>query len=750
MAKKKKKRLWLKWAIRIGLGGLGIVVLLFALVYFGAFGHVPTESELESFEQYKASQVIAAQGELIGKIYVEDRTDLSLDELPQYVIDALIATEDARYYEHEGLDSRSLARVLIKTLILNQDAGGGSTITMQLAKNMYGRKDLGFLSAPVAKIRESIIARRLETVFDKDQILILYLNQVPFGENTYGIESAAQRFFNKKARDLRLEEAAVLVGMLKANTSYNPRLHPEESKARRNVVLAQMANYDYLDGPAKDSFQALPLNLDYANFSSKGPANYFLVHVKENAAKILEQLNSEGGSEHDLKKDGLVIKTTLDYTAQNAALKGMATHLSKMQKQLRNHYFKWNKKGLKAVIDAEIKRLGFEKREIEEHVQEVFDWDGFYSDTLTVQDSLALSLTLLHAGIFGLDPKSGAVKTWVGGVDFRTQPYDQIYAKRQMASSFKPILYAAALQSGVDPCTRLDNDSIVLIDGKPWSPENYDHSYGGTYSMAGALAKSMNIPTVNLYFEVGFKELVMTWKNLGFSSTLKDRPVTALGPVDASLYEAAVAYAAFANGGYKVEPYMIESISTREGQVIYEHKAKKKRRVLNEKTAAYMNYFLQKVMKEGTGRGMNSYWYSGDIAGKTGTSQNYADAWFIAYNSSMVLASRVGASTPQIHFSTGSGSGSALALPLVGHTLKILRQSAAGARWKGQFPAMNEDWQDELDCPDYLEDSMLRDWLDQIRTETEDSPEDDDRKKRRKEKLKRFLREVLGAEKKEE
>ena len=732
------------------LAGIGLLLLLLfiALVYLGVFGHIPNEDELKAFKQSKASLVYSEDEELIGKIFYEDRAEVQLNTLPAYLIEALVATEDARYYEHEGLDSKSLLRVLVKSIILNQDAGGGSTITQQLAKNMYGRSGSGVFRLTVSKVREMIIARRLESVYSKDDILLLYLTQVPFGENIFGIESASQRFFNKKARNLSLEEGAVLIGLLKGNTLYNPRMYPEQSLERRNVVISQMNVYGYLTDTQKDSFQALPLTLDYSNFNTNGPANYFLDQVKIEAQALVEAYNEANGTDLDIREDGLKVSTTLNFQAQEAGLKAFQSHLPGMQTALRNHYFKWNKKGLSSVVEPELKKQNLEARADHVHPHEVFSWEGYYSDSLSVRDSLAMELTLLHAGLFALDPKTGAIRTWIGGIDHRRHPYDQVYAKRQMASSFKPILYAAALEDGVDPCLRLENDSLVLMMGsEPWSPSNYDNSYGGTYSLKGALVKSMNIPTVNLYFETSFRTLQRVWKDLGFTSNLSDRPVTALGTVDASLYEEAVAYAAFANGGFKVEPYMIEKIETSDGVVLYQHQAKKPKRVLSEKTAKLMSYFLRSAVLEGTGQRMLSYGIAKDFAGKTGTSQNYADAWFIGFNPKIVMASRAGAVTPKIHFSSGTGSGSVLALPLVGITLAKVSYQNTGKKWRASFDTLPGPWNEEVDCPDFMEDSLLREWLEQLKRDEEEGEEgtDEEKKTRRRKKLRDFFRDVLGT-----
>ncbi len=683
--------------------------IFIATVFYGGFGHLHTSEELQEFKNQTATLVLSEEGQLIGKFYAENRTNIKFEQLPEHLVNALVATEDARYFEHEGVDSRSLLRVLFKTILSNQkSSGGGSTINQQLAKNMFGRKNYGPLTMLVNKTKEALLAYRLESIYSKEEILTLYLNTIPFGENVLGIEAASRRFFNKPIGKIRIEEAAVLVGLLKANTYYNPRLYPKNAIKRRNVVLSQMEKYNYLEPEFTDSLQNLPLKLDYANLESEGPANYFLVQVKKEVNKILKAVNNANKTDYDFTKDGLTINTTLNLSLQKQALNAYQSHLSIMQNRLSKQYQSSDeRKTLNSLVTKELQRLKLNSRANEKKNRELFDWNGFYTDSISIRDSIRHSLTLLHAGLLALDPQTGAIRTWVGGIDFRTQPYDQIYAQRQIASTFKPILYAAALEQGIMPCTYLDNDPLILSDFDNWQPQNYDRSTGGNYSMAAALAKSMNIPTINLFLQVPFVELDSLWKKLGFSQTLVNKPSTALGTPNASIYELAVAYSAFSNGGYHIEPQSIVSIKTADGTAIYRNKLLKPQetdRVIHENTAQLMTAMLQKAIVEGTGSSLkNKFNITMPLAGKTGTSQDYSDAWFAAYTPKLVMVTRVGASLPSIRFNSGAnGAGSTLALPLIAKTIKYVQPM-----YKADFAPLPEELGDALDCEDYTEDSGL-------------------------------------------
>ncbi len=667
---------------KIAVVALGVIIFIpvffISSVQAGIFGRLPGKKELSSFRNATASVVLSHEGETIGRFFSENRITIPLDQMPAHLINALVATEDARFYEHSGVDSRSLIRVVFKTILFSdRSAGGGSTITQQLAKNMYGRKDYRVFSVILNKTREVILAKRIEKVFTKDEILNLYLNTVSFGENIYGIEAASQRYFSKKAADLKVEEAALLTGMLKANTMFNPRLYPQNAVRRRNVVLGQMEKYGYLAGRAADSLSALPIKLNYSKTDLSGPADYFMVRVRMEADRILKDISAYRGKEWDLERDGLVITTTLRLPLQQAAGEAFAAHMPRMQKRLDDQYS--TSSGRRALKE--------------------------------IPDSLKKMMTTLHAGLFAMDPATGAVMAWTGGIDFKTQPYDQVLARRQLASVFKPFIYAAALEDGVEPCTYLDNDSVTLSGFNDWSPENYNHSYGGKYSLAGALAQSMNIPTFSLFLMIGFDNIDRLWQQMGFSFPLVNMPSLAMGTAEASILEVARAYAAFANGGMLVTPYLIESVKAPDGRILWQYTPPRgSDRVLSERSATLMAAMLEKAIREGTGASVHSvYGVKIPLAGKTGTSQSYADAWFAAFNPAMVIVSRVGASTPSIHFNSGSyGSGSALALPLVAMTLKKAEKNKElMSVINTPFAPLPPELAMALDCPDFREKSFF-------------------------------------------
>ncbi len=733
--------------ILVIIAALIVVPGLFLLsVYSGAYGHLQNRKELLNYKNATASRVLSAEGDLIGKFFSENRTNITYEQIPAFVIDALIATEDARFYQHSGIDMRSLARVLVKSLFLrDRGSGGGSTITQQLAKNMFGRKSTGIISMPVNKAKEIILARRLERVFSKEDILTLYLNTVSFGENIYGIESAAARFFNRNIGQLKIEESAVLIGMLKATTYYNPRFNPDNALSRRNVVLGQMVKYEYLDPHDGDSLRGLPLKTYYSNIESAGPADYFLVQVKNEAQRLLDDISSVTGKEWDLEKDGLIISTTLNLTLQKSANKAFRDHLALSQRRLSEHYR--NPAGNRTLTEITERILRENKliaRADEKRLRTLFGWDGTKTDSLSVRDSIRHALTLLHAGLLAMDPETGAVLTWVGGIDFRTQPYDQITARRQLASVFKPVLYAAALEEGMEPCHYLDNDSIVLSGFDDWSPENFDHSYGGKYSLAGALSKSMNVPTFSLFLEIGFDRVDTLWKKMGFSFPLNNTPALALGTAEASIREIAVAYSTFANGGFLVSPFCITSITASNGVLIYENDFNEPGSgIISERSALLMNAILQKAIMEGTGASLISvYGVNVPLAGKTGTSQNYADAWFAAYNPKMTIVSRVGASSPLIHFNSGAyGSGSALALPLVALTIKQVQSDPAiVSKHIAPFPDLPSELSGALDCPDFREDTFFDRIMDTFRKER---TFDRDRARKEEQRIRNIIQRIL-------
>lgn len=675
-AKGKGKFPWLKVVL---IGSAALLMAFFALmqaVRSGMFGELPTEEELTSIQHEQATLVLDRDGELIGKIFAEDRTNVKYEDLPKHLIDALVATEDARFFSHQGVDGRSYVRVFFRTLLGgDRSGGGGSTISQQIIKNLYGRERHGLLTVPVIKMKEALVAQRLERLMTKENVLVLYFNSVPFGENTYGIEAAAQRFFGKTTKRLNVQESAVLVGMLKANTTYNPRLHPEASKGRRDQVFEQMGKRDHFTAAQVDSLKALPLELNYTGGDALDLYGYFVQHVNDEARAILKQLSGKNGKVYDIEKDGLRITTTLDADLQRMAHVAAHQHLAVMQpkldKELRSGRSReaWEKRTAR--------KGGPKWRRNARDVREIYDHAARRLDTLTYRDSLWHYHTLLNAAVLMMDPASGAIRAWVGGNDHRYLPYDLVNARRPIASTIKPIVYAAALERGLDPCTYLDNDKKSYPEFDGWTPDNFDRdTTGGEVAMWYALARSMNRPTVDLYFRAGPDTIRSTLNALGLPARDADKPSLALGATDIALKEIVPAFGAFAMQGRLVRPRSIASIADAQGNVLYRAKKPQSRQAISSNTAETVTRMLQRAIDQGTGVDLRSkFGVSGPYAGKTGTSQDYSDAWFVAYTPGLVIGTWVGAFNNDVHFHSALGTGGQLALPIAGKVLKQVEQS---------------------------------------------------------------------------
>jgi penicillin-binding protein 1A len=691
---------------------------------------VPSVKELGQIKNNTASLIYAQDGPIVGKIFAVNRSILKYEDLPPTLVEALVATEDARFFEHKGVDYRSLGRVLVKTLILqNRSAGGGSTLTQQLAKNLFGRKDFAFLSLPVSKTKEIILAQRLENIYSKEEIIELYLNTVSFSENTYGLKTGALRFFNKAPHQLKLEESAVLVGLLKANTYYNPRLNPNNARLRRNVVLSQMAKNDYLSKDQADSLQQLPLQINYTNLSDNQTAGYFNTQVKKELTQILEELVKPNGGAYDPKLDGLRIYTTLNSEIQAAAENALNKHMAKLQKLFNRHWrgsTPWhaNPQVFQSRLESSrsykaLKARGLKGAELEAalnqaHPVELYHPLGGTVITQSIKDSVAYYLNLLMAGTVALNPQNGAVKAWVGGRSFRWMPYDHVLAKRQAASTFKPIVFAAALENGADPCDYVEAQQRRYPSFDNWAPRNYDNNYEGLYSMAGALKKSINTVTVKTLMKTGVDENLALAKKMGIESSLPRNPTLALGTGSVTLLEMTVAYANFANGGKRVTPHFITKIKDAAGKTIYQREADEPQQSIDPQNAQLMTAMLQGVVNDGTGRALKThYGLPNQLAGKTGTAQNYTDGWFIGYNPKLVMGVWVGGSSPVVRFKTGTyGSGSAMALPIFGLAWQhINKQPNLNAFTSAKFEALSPALQEQLACADYAE----KQFFDQIK-----------------------------------
>lgn len=696
---KGRSRPWFRFAL---LALAVVVIAFFALlqsVRMGVFGALPSEEELRSIRHEQATLVLADDGSLIGKLFAQDRTNVSYDDLPQHLIDALVSTEDARFFSHAGVDGRSYLRVFFRTLLgRDRSGGGGSTISQQVVKNLYGRTRHGLLTVPVNKVKEALVAQRLERVLSKNDVLVLYFNSVPFGENTYGIEAAAQRFFDKPTKRLDVLESAVLVGMLKANTSYNPRLYPERSKGRRDQVLELMHGRGHLSRARTDSLRAKPLTLRYTGGDALDLFGYFNQQVATQAHSILMEIEKKTGVQHDLEKDGLRITTTLDARLQRMAAEAAHAQLAAMQPKLDREL-----RAAKARNAWERSYRGRRKAGWKANAKtrfELYDHSGRRVDTLSYRDSLWHYHRLLNASFLAIEPTTGAVRAWVGGNDHRYLPYDLVQARRSVASTIKPVVYAAALERGMEPCDYLDNTKRTYGEYDDWEPDNFGKdTTEGEVAMWHALARSMNRPTVDLYFRVGADTLRRTMQRLGLPADDADKPAVALGASSISLLELLAAYAAFANGGSRIRPQLIQRITDANGKVIYKAPRQVREAALSNSTAAGITAMLHRAVNEGTGTALRGkYALKGPYAGKTGTSQDYTDAWFVAYTSGLVVGSWVGAFDPSVHFSGANGTGGQLALPVVGQVLRGIEANAAmRKRYVTEFGWMDEPV--EMDCP---------------------------------------------------
>ncbi|GAB5556217.1 MAG: transglycosylase domain-containing protein [Schleiferiaceae bacterium] len=687
------------------------------MVKAGVFGPMPTEEQLTTIDQDEATVVTDRFGNLVGSFYQSNRIIIGYDEIPHHLSNALIATEDVRFFEHSGIDWRSWLRVFFKSIVLqDRSGGGGSTLTQQLAKNLFGRASYGFLSMPVNKCREIIIAQQLEEIYTKEEILTLYLNTVPFGENTLGIESAALRYYGKNTSELSIEESAVLVGLLKANTYYNPRLNPENALFRRNVVLGQMEKYEFITEDFSDSVRALPLTINYYNLAKESPAPYALRQIKKEAIAILKETgNYEDGS---IDREGLVIKTTLDRRLQDWGNKALADQLEFLQSPFdRDQRARGVLKESSDLIQREIKKTTRYKRwraqgltraqisdslKVEREVL-VYDHGEAKLRSFSMLDSIIFEQRRLFAGFVAMVPQDGAIRVWVGGVDHSFFPYDQVLAERQTASTFKPIVYASALESGVSPCSYIEN---VQRDYDGYSPGNANNQYGGFYSLRGALKNSLNVVSVALQHEIGANSVVQTARQLGLKGKIDPVPSMALGVNSSSLKEMVPVYAAFANGGNLVTPYFITEIKDAAGKTLYSRPESSPQRAIHEETAFTMTQMLRQVVEGGTAQRIRSqYHLKGYYAGKTGTAQDYADGWFIGFSPELVAGARVGASSPSVHFSSGAwGAGSRMALPIWARFFEQIEKNKAYHNLAfTPFAISDSTLLDAMDCPDFKE-----------------------------------------------
>ena len=712
---------YVKWFWVSFLSGLLVIVLIFFLASKGFLGYMPDFEVLENPKSNLSTQILSEDGEIIGKFYIkENRTPVRFDELSPFLSQALVATEDERYYSHSGIDFKSLTRAIA----FLGTKGGGSTITQQLSKLLFHKREkASLLKKIIQKIKEQIIAVRLEKQYTKDEIIAMYLNQFDWLNQGVGIKSASRIYFNKEPKDLKIEEAAVLIGMLKNPAYFRPISRPERTKKRRNVVLHQMAKNGYITEKQKDSLQKLPLKLDFRpERHDEGMATYLREYIRKFVGNWSKENPKPDGSHYNIYTDGIKIYTTIDSRLQANAEAAVKEHMKRLQaafdkqaKHLKNAPFYFPKLGPKAtkkeiakIMKQAIRRserwrvmkkTGLSDKEIEKSFYKkrkmrVFSWNGDIDTLMTPYDSIRYYKRFLHAGLMSMEPSTGHIKAWVGGVNFKHFKYDHVkQGARQVGSTFKPFVYATAInQKHLSPCDSFPNVPYTIEAGrwgliKPWTPKNSGGQYGGKMTLKQALANSINVITAQLIDMVGPKPVVDLAKNLGVKHDIPEVPSIALGTPEISLYEMVGALNGFSNKGVYIEPYVISKITDKNGVILYE-KVPASKEVLSPEIAYTVINLMQGVTQYGTGSRLRGSWaknnkfykevitgypynFTNEIAGKTGTTQNQSDGWFMGMVPNLTTGVWVGAEDRAVHFkSVKYGQGATMALPIWGLYMK--------------------------------------------------------------------------------
>jgi penicillin-binding protein 1A len=676
-------------AFFIGIASFAILVIM---LNSGVLGYMPSMYELENPSSALSSNVYAADGTLIGKYFVQDRSNSKYAEISSNVFNALLATEDARFFEHSGIDP--IGTLAIPFYVVTGKKRGSSTITQQLAKNLFHRKNENVFTLPFIKLKEWIMAVKLERNLTKSEIITLYLNTVPYGDNVYGIKNASMTFYNKTPDKLTIDEAAVLIGTLKGNTIYNPRRYPARSKDRRNVVLDQMAKYNYISGEQDAFLSEKPIKLDYHKIDyHEGIAPYFRQVIEQQVKIYCKDLKKPDGTLYDIYKDGLKIYTTLDVKMQRYAEEAVQEHLSEVQKLFvaqaayRDGTI-WNNQGVKNVLKASItgcdryQMLKDDDKTDDQAMQEmnkpikmrVFAWnDIHYKDTvMSPIDSIKYMKVFLQAGFMAMDPFTGEVKAWVGGIDHTFFQFDHvnINTKRQVGSTIKPLLYCLAVDNGFSPCGTVST-APQSFPGYMTHPYDAGGSEKGDITMKYALANSINNAALYLLKQVGINAFVDFVHKCGITSQIDKYPSAALGVSDISLYEMLGAYSMFPSGGINTQPYYITKIEDKNGTLLKNFTPMQKE-IINASTAYRMVNLMRAVIDMGTGKRMRfRYNIKSDIAGKTGTTNNQADAWFIGYTPQLIAGTWVGCDDRVFRFKSEQlGQGSAAALPVWAYFIK--------------------------------------------------------------------------------
>lgn len=720
-----KRYNWYIW--RLVIAGFAFFVIMILLVAFQLFGPLPSFRELENPKSDQASEVISSDKQVIGKYYVKNRTSVTYKQLSPNVVNALIATEDTRFYQHSGIDFQRTFSIVLYNLIGKKQ--GGSTITQQLALNLFSERSHNPFKRIIQKLQEWITAVKLERNYTKEEILTLYFNTVDFGAyNTYGISSASRTYFNTTPDKLTPDQAALLVGMINGPGIYNPINHPQNALNRRNFVLRRMDEEGFLSAGQAEEYKQKPLGLNFRPIDhNDGMATYFRAVLKKEVQKLLIDksiLKPDGVTPYDLDRDGLKIYTTIDATMQQYAEEAQQEYMKKLQGQFNSHW-----KGIslwktiptfKSLLDKGmhrsdryiyLKQVGKSDDEIKEDFNtpvkmNLFTWHGDIDTVMKPIDSIVYCKMMLRNALMSMDPTTGYIKAWVGGTNFEHFKYDQVkMGTRQVGSTAKPFTYAVAIDNGYSPCMQIANEPITIsYEGQVWSPRSSPtETVPGVITLRTALARSQNWVTAAVMNEVKPKPVMDLIKKMGITSPVPEVPSICLGTFDASVFDMTGAYSAFANEGLWTEPTYLLRIEDKNGNVLYNNSPKVVQ-ALNPQTAYVMTYMLKGVIDEGTGyRLRRDYHIMNPIGGKTGTTNDNSDGWFIGITPQLVTGIWTGCEDRDIHFrSTRLGEGANTALPIfAGYMKRVYANTALGIKKNVDFVPPKSGVSITLDCGAY-------------------------------------------------
>lgn len=717
-----KKSLRLFWIVFFS--GFGFFVVFILLCIFGVFGKLPSLKELENPSILQSSEVFAVDGTLMGKYYTErgNRSNVSYRDISPHVINALIATEDERFYDHAGIDAKSTMRAVF---LLGKE-GGGSTITQQLAKALLAQGTRNKAWRVIEKFKEYIVAIRLERNFTKEEIIALYLNAVPYGDNIYGIKNAAKTFFQKEPYQLTVDESALLVGLLKGNSIYNPRSNPKEAKERRNVVIDQMEKNDKIVSKDAAKYKALPIKLNYKKMDENtGYAPYFREVLRNEVGEVLKDLKNAEGDDYSVYKDGLKIYTTINPRMQEYAEEAVAQQMPILQRSLNNQrnvkngsVWKGHEDVLERAMKASdrwraMKEEGLGDKDIKAAFKtkvpmKIFAWNPKREkDTvMTPMDSIKYHRQMMQTGFIAMDPVTGEIKAWVGGINFKTYKLDhaQLDVKRQVGSTIKPLLYCQAMEErGMSPETMVldqqqsfGNDQLV--------PATTKSCKGGSISMASALAWSKNCATAYIMKQVGPAQFANFLERIQIPTKVEPFPSIALGSCDLSLYEMLWSYTIFPGGGFSTKPTFISRIEDRNGNVIYRSNiGANRKQVVSEATAYKMTKMMEGTVTKGTAKGLMQDLGVKEMGGKTGTTNDNADAWFMGYTPQLLAGVWVGCDDRFIRIESAQGYGGTAARPIFqAFYKKALNDKNLGLDKEATFP-VPADLENQITNADIME-----------------------------------------------